>query len=269
MEAANATELVNRIAARLDPLLGWPRAIRIGSDRVYVDSADRALRALSWKLGLYGRAERTLLSRLVRPGMVVVDVGANVGLYTLELARRVGAGGRVYALEPEARNFQLLSRTVSESRLGAVEARQVAVADRSGWMSLYVSPLDRGDHRIFPADDERKVTTVRAVTLDDLLAEEERVDLILLDVCGAEAAVLRGMRRTLERNARIGVLCWVCPELLRRAGAGAETLFAPLREAGLLAYRLLRGGMTPPVGETTAWSLAAAGGRAPLYFTRL
>jgi len=260
--------VVNRIVARLDPWLAWPRAIRIGADRVYVDSADRALRALSWKLGFYGRAERALLSRLVRPGMVVVDAGANVGLCTVELARRVGAHGRVYAIEPEARNFRLLTRTLSESRLGAVEARQVAVADCSGWMSLYVSPLDRGDHRIFPADDDRKVTTVRAVTLDEVLADEPRVDLILLDVCGAEAAVLRGVRRTLERNPEIGVLCQVRPELLRRAGAGAETLFAPLRDAGLLAYRLLPGGSTPPVGETSAWQAAAAGGGAPLYFTR-
>jgi FkbM family methyltransferase len=263
----NAGELVNRIAARLDPLVGWPRAVRVGADRVYVGTADRALRALSWWIGLGDRAERALLARLVRPGMVAVDIGANIGVYTIELARRVGPNGRVYAIEAEPRNSKLLMRTLAEAGLDSVEVRHVAAADRSGWMPLYVSTLDRGDHRIFPADEERAMTTVRAVTVDDLLADEKRVDFAFIDVCGAEAAVLRGMRRTLARNPSLGILCSISPELLRRGGAGSEMLFAPLRDAGFLPYRL-GARRTTPIGESTAWSEATARGRACVYFAR-
>jgi FkbM family methyltransferase len=266
--SVSAADVVNRIASRVDPLLEWPRAIRVGADRVYVDSADRAVQALTWKLGLRDRAERMLIARAVRPGMVAVDVGANVGLYTLELAHRVGPQGRVYAVEPEARTFKLLSRTLSEAGLSMVEMRQVAAADRPGWMSLYLSALDRGDHRVFPDAQERTATPVRAVTLDDVLADEKHVDFVFVDVCGAEAAVLRGMRRTLERSAKIRVLCTVSPELLRRGGAGADMLFAPLRDAGLAAHLVQAQGMTPPIDESAAWSRAVARHHIRLYFTR-
>ena len=240
------------------------RSVRIGCDRVFVDSVDRYLTAWARKLRLRGVAVQRLIARQLTAGMTAVDVGANVGWHTLALARQVGATGRVVALEPDARAFELLGRAVW--RWPHIEARQLAAADYSGWATLYVAPLDQGDHCIVPSGDERQRATVRAVSLDDLLAELPRVDFVKISAGGAEVMVLRGLRRTLARQRDLRMLCAVAPALLERAGAGAEALFAPLREAGLHPHRVLPDGSVEPIMPSVAWSFARARGSAPIYF---
>lgn len=240
------------------------RSVAIGADRVFVDSVDRWLAAWARKLRLRGAAVQRLIAREVGADRIAVDVGANVGWHTLALARRVGVGGRVFALEPDARAFELLGRAVWA--WPQIDARQVAAADYSGWATLHVAPIDQGDHRIVPSGDERQRVTVRAVSLDDLLADAPRVDFVKISAAGAEVMVLRGLRRTLARHPGMGVLCAVSPALLERAGAGADALFAPLQEAGLTPHRILADGAVEPVAAAVAWSLARARGRAPIYF---
>jgi FkbM family methyltransferase len=240
------------------------RSVRIGCDRVFVDSVDRYLAAWARKLRLRGMAVQRLIARQLGAGMTAVDVGANVGWHTLALARQVGSGGRVVALEPEARAFELLGR--AGCRWPHIEARQLAAADYSGWATLYVAPLDQGDHRIVPSGDERERATVRAVSLDDMVADLPRVDFVKISAGGAEVMVLRGLRQTLARQPRMGVLCAVSPTLLERAGAGAEALFTPLREAGLKPHRVMSDGTVEPITASMAWSFARGRGTAPIYF---
>jgi FkbM family methyltransferase len=245
------------------------RCVELGTDRLFVDTVDRYAAALAWKHGWRDAAAQRLIAREVRPGMVAVDVGANVGCYTLSLARRVGGDGRVYALEPEARCFELLCRATGGGRCVQVEARQLAAGEYSGWTSLYVAGTDHGDHRVVPAAEERRVVAVRAVSLDDLLADTPRVDFIKLAVQGAEVSALRGLRRTLARQPALRLLCAVSPSLLERSGCGADALFGPLREAGLTPHRLRHDGTAEPVHPAVAWSMARAAGRVLLYFRRL
>jgi FkbM family methyltransferase len=259
------------LRASIDALRGRDigiRAVTIGADQVFVDTPDRYVAALAWKFGLRDAAARRLIEREVGPGMVAVDVGANVGWYTLALARQVGAGGRVYALEPEARCFELLSRAVGGGRFAQVEARQIAAAEYSGWTPLYVADADCGDHRVVPTDGERRVVTARAVSLDDLLADAPRVDFIKVSVQGAEVSVLRGLRRTLANHAGLGLLCAVSPALLERAGIGSNALFDPLGAAGFSPHALRRDGVAEEIRPSEAWSLARAAQRVLLYFRR-
>jgi len=244
------------------------RAVRWGTDRLFADTVDRYAAALTWAHGLRDRAAQRLIAREVVPRMVAVDVGANLGCYTLALARRVGVDGRVFALEPEAHCFALLSRAVGGGRCIQVEPRQVAAAEYSGWATLYVAGGDQGDHRVVPAAEERRSVTVRAVSLDDLLADAPRVDFVKLSAQGAEVSVLRGLRRTLSRQRDVRLLCTVSPALLERAGAGADALFGPLQEAGLAPHLLRRDGTAAAVRAAEAWSMARAAGRVQLYFRR-
>jgi FkbM family methyltransferase len=259
---------LRRLRDRAEELWHGERAVRVGMDRIYVDSLDRFVAAWRWKVGRAQKELRSLVTRVVRPGMVAVDVGANVGLLTFELARRVGALGRVYAVEPEREAFRMLSRSVGEAALSQVELRQVAASDRGGWMTLYVSLRDRGDHRIVPAEEERAVTTVRAVCLDDLLADETRVDFVAIEVQGAELSVLRGLKRTLAANPAIGVACVLCPALLRRAGVDVLALFEPLCNAGLQAHRIAADASLQPLDAAAAARHAEGAGRLPLFFRR-
>ncbi len=240
------------------------RAVTIGLDRLYVDSIDRYLAAWARKLGLRGTPVRRLLTRQLAAGMVAVDVGANVGWLTPAMARQVGTTGRVFALEPDARAFELLSRAVW--RWPQIEARQVAAADYSGWATLYLAAVDQGDHRIVAPLEERRRVTVRAVSLDDMLADVPRVDFIKLAAAGAEVIVLRGLRRTLARQPPPRVLCAVSPRLLERAGASAEALFTPFADVGLVPHRVMPDGSAQPITPALAWSLAQSRGKALVYF---
>ncbi len=244
------------------------RSVKIGPDRLYVHSVDRLLALMSWKWGVGEREERALIERAVLPGMIAVDVGANVGLHTLGLARRVGPEGRVHALEPEPDNFRLLARGVQKAHLKNVRLHQVAASDAPGTLTLYLSDANRGDHRTSPAPEARRSFTVSATPIDLLLAGEPRIDFVKIDVQGGEVVVLRGMKETLRRCEKIGVLCELTPALLGRAGSSGEELVALLREQGLAPHRIRKTGDVAPIDGPEAIREAERSGYVNLFFRR-
>ena len=258
--------LLEGLLAALNRLPLGERAVRVDGDRLYAASPDRLLAALAWKTGLRERAERRLIGREVKPGMVAVDVGANLGVHTLALAHAVGPAGRVHALEPDPANFRLLARAVAEASAVQVTLHGAAAAARAGEMDLHLSAVNRGDHRLHPDTATRARVRVPVVVLDELLAGEPHVDFVKIDVQGAEVAVVRGLERTLARNRAVGVLCELSPGLLRQAGSDAEVLFALFRAGGLRPHRLGRDGTYTPVDEADALGAAEAAGYLNFYF---
>lgn len=161
----------------------------------------------------------------VRPGDVVIDVGANVGVLTVLLASRVGPLGHVYALEPESRNAAMLRRNVRRNGLSNVSVVQKAASDASGWRTLYRSMTNNELHRMQPSSFCRETVAVECVSLDDLLAAEHRpVAWIKVDVEGHEHRVLRGMRRCLERNPCAQLFLEFNEQSLREAGIAPSAL---------------------------------------------
>jgi len=144
--------------------------------------------------GVFERENQRLLTRLLRPGDRFVDVGANVGFFTLLGARRVGSGGGVLAFEPLESNLELLRRHVELNGASQVSVIPTALADRSGRGSF--------GHQGSPSQarlDPRGETTVEIDTLDNALERKgwDSVRAVKVDVEGAEARVLRGARRTM------------------------------------------------------------------------
>ena len=244
------------------------RFVPVGADAVYPDTVDGWLTAQAWRLGLRDGGAQRLIAREMPVGGLAVDVGAYLGWYSVALARRAGVTGRVIALEPEQSNFDLLTRAVGGGRFPQIDARQVAAAEYSGWTSLYVATADRSDHRIVPAVEDRTMRTVRAVSVDDLVADAERLDFLKICVQGAEVSVLRGARRSLERHPALRILCAVAPELLTRAGSSAAALFEPLADRGFDPYRLERDGSAVRTHPTALWAEAQARGRLLVLFRR-
>ena len=257
---------LERLLAALNRLPIGERAVRVDGERLYAASPDRWLAALAWKTGLLEGAERRLIVRAVKPGMVAVDVGANLGVHTLALARAVGPAGRVHALEPDPANFRLLARAVAEAGAAQVTLHRAAAAAQAGEMDLHLSAVNRGDHRLHPDAAPRARVRVPVVVLDELLAGEPHVDFVKIDVQGAEVAVLRGLERTLARSPALGVLCELSPGLLRQAGTDAEVLFAVFRARALRPHRIGRDGTCAPVDEVSALRAAEAAGHLNLYF---
>ncbi|RMH20528.1 MAG: FkbM family methyltransferase [Acidobacteria bacterium] len=205
-----------------------PRRVEIAGHRLTLDPHD--------SLGLSLRPYEPFTSRLVedclRPGQVAVDVGANIGYFTLLLARGVGATGRVYAFEPDPESFALLRRNVAANGYGNVIAAQAAVAEEAGTVRLFRSPDNAGDHRTYDAGDGRAAIVVEAVRLDDALADAARVDFIKMDVQGAEPRALAGMRALLERSPRVVLLSEFWPWGLARGGASAAAYLEQLDALG-------------------------------------
>ncbi len=180
----------------------------------------------------YEHLALSALRRLVRPGDTVIDVGANVGVYTLRLAHLVGPSGRVFAVEPEPGNLALLRENVERNGHANVTVLPVAASDHDGEAELSLSPDNQGDHRVIPGAGGRASVPVRAARLDGLLADAGPVSLIKLDVQGAEGLALAGLERTLARSPDAALLFELWPWGLEAAGTPAPRLLSWLSARG-------------------------------------
>lgn len=178
--------------------------------------------------------EIALVRRMVRPGDVVVDVGANVGFQTRLFAGLVGPAGRVYAFEPDGVNFRRLSAAVR--RLPQVTAERAALADAAGELAIYPSPRLAVDHRTYPVPDRPATERVPAVTLDERVPPGTRVRFVKVDVQGFELQVLRGMPRVLSESPDACLLLECFPHGLAAAGGSVAEYEEMLRAQGFLVY---------------------------------
>ena len=179
---------------------------------------------------------RRVIRALLRPGMRAADVGANVGLLTLAMAAAVGPSGRVRAFEPEARVRDQLAKTLHLNGLAQVSLSAAAVGAEAGRIVFHESPVI-GHSSLYALPDEERAgerrVEVEVVALDDMVPAGEGLDLVKIDVEGAELDVLRGMRRILERGDDIAVLAEFGPSHLRRVGLDPDAWFAAFAAHGL------------------------------------
>ena len=182
------------------------------------------------------RKEREVLRSVVRLGMTAVDVGANIGIHTRYLARLCGPNGRVVAFEPSPDNFARLKANVG--KLANVTIHASAVGDRSGSISLYLSPDLNVDHRTYETGEARHCIDVPVVRLDDIFPPGSHVDVLKVDVQGFEAAVLEGARRMLSDNPHLKAMIEYWPYGLAQGGRDPAELLGLLDDLGL-AYELI------------------------------
>jgi FkbM family methyltransferase len=168
-----------------------------------------------------------LFACVIRSGMVVVDIGAFVGWYSLLAARQVGERGKVYAFEPDPRNYALLIENLRVNQFDSrVTCLPQAVSNQTG-VQRFFHGGDLNRNSLIPSTDEETSTMVPTVVLDEILDRSLQVDVIKLDVDGAEVNALRGMRETLTRAAPTVKLFVECnPNSLRNAGESAQSLVA-------------------------------------------
>jgi FkbM family methyltransferase len=178
------------------------------------------------------------LQSLVGPGTTVIDVGANIGFFTVPFARWTGVNGRVIAIEPEARNVASLERRIAHAGLGTVvELVCAAAAERTGELRLAVTPAHPGDHHLAESG-----VPIVAVTLDQLVAGDTRTtSLVKIDVQGAEALVLAGARDLIARD-RPAILVEIDAPALARMGSSPRALIETIMTLGYEARQLTRTG---------------------------
>jgi len=227
-----ALRLINRVPF---PFHRFP--VTVHGHRMVARTLDRFLALWFWKFGVFGGAEVGLTSRLCREGMTVLDIGANVGLHTLLFARAVGAAGHVWAFEPDPDNFATLARNLELNPYRNVTAVPAAVGTATGEASLYRSPF-HCDHRVYRTREDQPGVPVEMVSIDEYLPPGQRVDLVKMDIQGAEGMAIRGMTRTLSSNPGLAMFMEFWPEGLRKTGFTPETVLSDLKELGFVLYRI-------------------------------
>ncbi len=190
------------------------------------------------------RAERQLLRKILFRGAVVVDAGANIGIYSQFLSRCVGRTGVVHSFEPSPENFERLQ--FATRNLANVRLSRAAVGECSGRSKLYVSDKLNVDHRTYLADgDSRDAVPIDIVALDDYFEPGQRVDLIKMDIQGYELQALRGAARVLKENPDINLLLEFWPSGLEQAGVHWEELVQMLQSFNMELALVRTRGLIP------------------------
>jgi len=183
--------------------------------------------------GIYEPRVTELVQREVEAGDVVLDIGAHVGYYTLIFAQLVGGRGRVFAFEPEPKNFALLESNVRVNGYHNVTLIRKAVSDKTRKVRLCLSEDNSGDNRIYDSLDGRRSVEVETLSLDDYFAGYQgRIDFIKMDIQGAEPAALRGMAGLLAKNAEVKLITEFWPLGLKLSGVEPETYLRLLVDRG-------------------------------------
>lgn len=154
----------------------------------------------------YEEYESELILRQVNKNSVVVDIGANIGYYTLLLAKICK---KVYAIEPDKKCFEILKKNIEENNLKNVVTIYRAVSDRKEKRALITDNRNFGNSRIqSPSASPYPPLTrgrdiVLTVSLDKLLKNEKRIDLIKIDVQGWEGKVIDGAKKIIKKHSPV------------------------------------------------------------------
>jgi len=174
-----------------------------------------------------------LFEKAVKKGDVIVDMGANIGYFTLLSAKLTGKEGKVFSFEPNQKNFEYLTKNIKLNNYTNVIAEQKAVSNENGKIKLFICPYDTGHHTINQKEGiesyrlgrggEVSSIDIDAVTLDKYMeGKSDRVDVMKIDVEGAEALAFEGMKNILSKNRHIKIFIEFFPLLIEKMGNSSK-----------------------------------------------
>jgi len=213
--------------------------IRVHDLTLCINADDAGVAPSLLAFGVHERYETALFLDAIRPGAVVVDVGANTGYYALLAAQRAGS---IFAFEPAPDNFALLTRNVERNHAAGVTCLPHAVSDRRGSVRIFTDRDNHGMASLSPhnVNHQAAIVDAESITLDEYLLDERKVpsvDIIKIDAEGAEALVLSGARRILrDHNPRI--FLEVCAYAQKNIGTDPAAMFEELKHMGY-RFRLI------------------------------
>jgi FkbM family methyltransferase len=216
--------------------------VRTAVGYVLCAASDYALISSLVETGELEGGTRVLIQKLMSPGGTFVDVGANIGMHTLAAAIAMRGQGRIVAFEPLPSTHDLMRKSVWMNGYSAIaETHQAAVSNRSGSQPLFLGATS-GHHSLYrlesPTVPVPPPVEVPLVRLDEVLGANARVDVIKIDVEGAELEVLESARSLIEGNTGIALIVEFGFSHLQRTGYTTAAWLKPFEEIGL-RYRAI------------------------------
>jgi FkbM family methyltransferase len=182
---------------------------------------------------IFERCETELIRSLLKPGQVFVDVGGNIGYYTLIAASVVGPTGRIFSFEPEPSNFEFLRRNVELNGFTNITLERLALSSRRETTRLFLNSTNSGGHHLYDAGEGEESVTVETVRLDDYLSDRQRpVHLVKMDIEGFEPFAFEGMKNVLNTNPGVRLLTEFFPGMITSAGASPADFLFGLKQLG-------------------------------------
>jgi FkbM family methyltransferase len=197
--------------------------------------------------GGFEEPEYAFVQRFLKEGMVVLDIGANEGYYTVLASKRVGPGGRVIGFEPSPRERRRLRMNLWMNHCTNVRVEELALGSEEGQVNLHVvEGAETGCNSLRPPDIKGKTRTVQVVvaTLDQFLCRNaiQRIDFVKMDIEGAELSALQGAAGLLRTSPRPLLLIEAFEIRTRPWGYSPDDLVKMTLEAGYLLYTPIRNG---------------------------
>jgi FkbM family methyltransferase len=180
-----------------------------------------------------------LIKYIIKRGDTVIDVGANIGYYTLIFAELVGKEGKVFAFEPDPDNFSLLKRNIEINHYQNVVLEQKAVSNCTGKARLYLCDRNNGMHRIYKSQHCERSIEIQTVQIDEYFRNKpQRVNFIKMDIEGSEFNAVQGMLSILKKNKNINALTEFVPASIREYGFNPENFLRLLIKCGFTLYNI-------------------------------
>ncbi|MBC8251296.1 MAG: FkbM family methyltransferase [Candidatus Nitrosopelagicus sp.] len=188
----------------------------------------------------YNPLEMKIIKENVTSGDNVIDVGANIGIFTLSFSKSVSTYGKVFSFEPEPKNFEVLKKNISINNIENVILENLAVSNQKGVTKLFISE-NHGAHSIFNQTTHKttgKTIDIKTIRLDDYFEKKSigKISFVKIDVEGVEYEVLKGMNDILEKNESIKLLIEFIPEQLLDFGTEPRRLLEFLKEKKFSIY---------------------------------
>ncbi len=203
----------------------------IQGSKMYLDLKDYGI---ARELAVYGVHEKNSteeLKKILKPGMKVLEIGANIGYYALLEAKIVGEKGWVYAFEPSPYNFNLLKENIKLNGYKNIEIYQKAVGGKGGKMKFFLSPYSNLSGFI-KRNGKEKAIEVEVIKLDEFL-KEKKIDFLRMDIEGYEIEVLKGAKKTLSSvNKPKYIFIEIHSELLHKKNSSGEEIVRYLEKLG-------------------------------------
>jgi len=194
-----------------------PSYIVYDGHKFFLDKHDSIHYSYSDEIEDYSEYVSLIIEKACQKNSIVIDVGANIGWYTLQYARYVGSNGKIYAFEPVKENFQLLKKNISKNGYENVIPINKAVSNEVSTVKMELS--DRiGDHRIVNNVDstDKTIIEVDCTTLDNSFPHNTKIDFLKIDAEGQDLNVLLGAKRLIDENPQIVIFVEFNPFLLRQ-----------------------------------------------------
>lgn len=209
-------------------LIRWsmPRKCTNDGHIFYLNPADNVITPAVAR-GAYEPDETALCKRRIKNGETVIDIGANIGYFTLLFARLVGKEGKVFAFEPDPTNFRLLEKNVKANGYTNVVCFPTALTDYNGQHELFLHDYNMGDHRLYDSGTAREKVAVTVARLDDVLPDVSP-SFVKIDIQGSEYLMVQGAKNTLAHAKELLIEYW--PYGLEKAGTTGAALQQALQE---------------------------------------